>query len=252
MVLYYHSVPEAERAQFANQLDAILRHAQPLSLAEPAALAPNKHHIAITFDDAFENFADVALPELQKRQLTATVFVITDALGKAFGPAERSEKVMSLEQLRALPQETVAIGSHTLTHPMLTRVSAEEARREIVDSRTKLEKLMDRKVSMFSFPFGDFSERLIPYCREAGYSQIFTTLPAFALRTPGEFVVGRVRVDPADWPLEFRLKLAGAYRWMPFAIALKRRLRRIVQTPTSRAGVSKAPATPQSVIRELT
>jgi hypothetical protein len=59
-------------------------------------------------------------------------------------------------------------------------------------------------------------------CREAGYERIFTTLPVFAFAEPGEFVVGRVRVDPTDWPLEFRLKLAGAYRWLPAAFAFKR------------------------------
>jgi len=36
--------------------------------------------------------------------------------------------------------------------------------------------------------------------------------------------VGRVRVDPTDSPIEFRLKLLGAYRWLPLAFSWKRRL----------------------------
>ena len=174
--------------------------------------------------DGFENLVQQALPELKKRNIPATVFVISDALGKAFGPAGRTEKVMSLEQLRSLPAELISIGSHTVTHPMLPLLSEGEARTELMQSRRTLEGFLSRPVLTFSFPFGGFSPRLIELCREAGYDRIFTTLPAFAFTDPGQFVVGRVRVDPTDWPLEFRLKLAGAYRWLPAAFALKRKI----------------------------
>ncbi len=46
-------------------------------------------------------------------------------------------------------------------------------------------------------------EDLINICREAGYKRIFTTLPYPAELGPGEFVSGRVTVDPTDWPIEF-------------------------------------------------
>ncbi len=52
--------------------------------------------------------------------------------------------------------------------------------------------------------------------------------------------MGRVRVDPTDWPLEFHLKLMGAYRWLPMAIALKRRLLATVRGG-SNAGSATAP-----------
>ena len=91
-------------------------------------------------------------------------------------------------------------------------------------ARTKLEAMLDRHVREFSFPFGAFNERLMEFCREAGYERAYTTLPALAVKRPNEFVVGRVRVDPTDWPLEFRLKLAGAYRWLPMMFSLKRKI----------------------------
>jgi peptidoglycan/xylan/chitin deacetylase (PgdA/CDA1 family) len=120
-----------------------------------------------------------------------------------------------------LPENLVTLGSHTLTHPFLPSIGDDEARREIAGSRTALEGILNRKIGLFSFPFGGFNQRSIELCREAGYDRVFTTLPNFALVQPNEFVVGRVRVDPTDSPLEFRLKLAGAYRWLPFAFRLK-------------------------------
>src|SRR5207245_1160814 len=77
---------------------------------------------------------------------------------------------------------------------------------------------------LFSFPHGSFNAKLVEWCREAGYERVFTILPTLAFSDPREFVTGRVSVEPTDWPLEFRLKLLGAYRWLPFGFGLKRKI----------------------------
>ena len=222
IVLYYHSIPEDQRQRFAKQLDVLLRYATPTALSGEVELQRGAHLAAVTFDDGFQNFYEHAMPELEKRQISAVMFVIAEAFGKAFGPLGHSERVMSLEELRSLPEQLVTIGSHTLTHPMLSTLSEGAAREEIAGSRAKLESLLNRKIQLFSFPFGSFNDRLVELCKEAGYSRVFTTLPKRAFAEPHEFSVGRVRVDPTDWPLEFRLKLANSYRWLPAAIECKR------------------------------
>lgn len=251
VVLYYHSVPAPERKLFAEQLDVVLRCARVIrtdqdvdSIGDPDS---GKGCAAITFDDGFENFLTQALPELEKRNLPATVFVIADGMNREFGSDAYAEKLLSLEQVRRLPANLVTIGSHTLTHPMLTQVEEGEARREIQESRMKLEEMLGREVKEFSFPFGGFNEELVEFCRAAGYERAYTTLPAFASERRGEVLVGRVRVDPTDWPMEFRLKLAGAYRWLPIILSLKRRIVSMVSRSAVRPGVR--PATPRSMVR---
>ena len=178
--------------------------------------------MGITFDDGFENFISVALPELQRRNIPSTVFIILDALGNEFGTPALLEKVMSTDQLRRIPQDLVTLGSHTLTHPFLPSLGREEAVKELLESRLQLEKILNRGVTLFSFPFGGFTDELIRLSRQAGYTRVFTTLPHLAFTNTEEFAFGRIRADTTDWPLEFRLKLAGAYRWLPWAFALKR------------------------------
>jgi peptidoglycan/xylan/chitin deacetylase (PgdA/CDA1 family) len=248
VVLYYHSIPNDQRVRFANQLDALFRCAKPVGLNGRVILAKGERCTAISFDDGFEDFFQNALPELQKRGIPATMFVISAAIGKAFGPNNRFEKVMSLEQIRALPDDLVTIGSHTSTHPLLTAITEEHALRELIESRTELERILDRRIPLFSFPFGGFNDRLVDLCHQADYQRVFTTLPEFAFADPDEFVVGRVRVDPTDWPLEFRLKVAGAYRWLPLAFAWKRKLLTIAGSGGRRP--SPQQAMPQSMIRE--
>jgi peptidoglycan/xylan/chitin deacetylase (PgdA/CDA1 family) len=251
VILYYHSVPAQQRANFANQLDVLLNTTKVIALDRKIDRLGGGPHVAITFDDAFLNFFEEALPELERRKLPCTMFAIADGLGKAFGQENSPELIMTLEQLRALPEGLVIIGSHTLTHPMLTKVSRETALHEIVESRKKMQVMLNRPVHYFSFPFGDFNEGLVPLCREAGYSRVFTTLPVFAFEDSNEFVTGRVRVDPTDWPLEFRLKVAGAYRWLPWAFRIKRMivsnsLFRTIQK--RRRGKSLRPSHSQSMI----
>jgi peptidoglycan/xylan/chitin deacetylase (PgdA/CDA1 family) len=250
VVLYYHSVPSGQRSQFANQLESVLRWTKPLPIGSNVQLLPGVRHSAITFDDAFENFVDVALPELHKRNICSTMFVIPDALGKTFGQAGCAERVMSQQQLLNLPEALVTVGSHTLTHPMLTQIEEARAREEIVNSRSKLEQILNRKVAVFSFPFGDFNDRLVGICREAGYKYVFTTLPGFAFSRGDEFVVGRVRVDPTDWSLEFLLKLAGAYRWLPLAFSIKRSILFAMRGASGSPTGKKVSVSPQSMIRE--
>jgi peptidoglycan/xylan/chitin deacetylase (PgdA/CDA1 family) len=224
MVLYYHSVPVEFRERFAIQLDTILRHTKPVHPEHTHSLENGELYSLVTFDDGFTNFLEIALPELVDRKVPALMFIITEALGKSFGPPNAPETVMTAEQLRHLPESLVVIGSHTLTHPYLPDSSEEDARRELVQSRLTLETLLNKPVPYFSFPYGGMTPSLVCLCEEAGYSRIYSTLPASTSFGQTDYCIGRVRVDPWDWPVEFRLKLAGAYNWLPVAISLKRLL----------------------------
>lgn len=221
VVLNYHSITADQREAFARQLDILRRCATPVRINGKLALQPSKDTVAITFDDGFEDFLLQALPEMRSRNIPSTVFVIVKAVGQEFGTRERLDKVMTVQQLLDLPEDLVTIGSHTLTHPFLPETTRADAYQEIVESRKELERMLARPIELFSFPFGGFTQPLVDICREAGYHRVFTTLPTLAFTSPEGFVVGRVRADTDDWPLETRLKIAGAYRWLPVAFDLK-------------------------------
>ena len=97
----------------------------------------------------------------------------------------------------------------------------EESHREIRESRNRLEAILGKEVRTLSFPHGAFDIRHVSMAREAGYERLFSISPKFYRET--DVVKGRVKVEPSDWPMEFRLKLAGAYRWFHRISTLKRR-----------------------------
>jgi peptidoglycan/xylan/chitin deacetylase (PgdA/CDA1 family) len=232
VVLYYHSVPEEQRAAFARQMDRLLLWAEPSRADAPILDRPGARYAAVTFDDGYQNIVDNALPELAKRGIPATIFIVAGALGVTPNWEDYSggfdlaihELIMSAEQLRALPSNLVQIGSHTRTHPMLVRLSEQQVRLELSTSRRMLEEIIGREVKLFSFPYGSFNTDVIACCREAGYERIFTTAPLQACCGTDPFIVGRVTVNPDDSLLEFRLKVHGAYRWLPVASRVKRTL----------------------------
>jgi peptidoglycan/xylan/chitin deacetylase (PgdA/CDA1 family) len=230
VILYYHRVRPDQRAMFAAQLDTIMKWTKPVDLGFRSLLRDGGRFAAVTFDDGFTSFTQTALPEMRKRGIPSTLFVVAGKLGcypewdEYIEDPLFKEPIMTQKELLGLPQDLVTIGSHTLTHPFLTRIDETEAKRELRESRIALEKMLGRKVVLFSFPHGDHHARMIDWCRESGYEHVFTILPEPAFCVSDKYVVGRVGVDPTDWPIEFLMKLLGAYSWLPAAFALKRRL----------------------------
>jgi peptidoglycan/xylan/chitin deacetylase (PgdA/CDA1 family) len=212
-------------------MDMLVRWTQPIRADAQHSLANGTRYAGVTFDDGLVSFLESGLPELEKRKIPSTVFVVAERLGcypawPGFIPDPDSpEQTMTADQLRTLPTGLVSIGSHTLTHPTLTLLDEPRAKSELRESRLLLERTLQRQVRLFSFPHGALNKKLIEWSREAGYERVFTILPRMAFGTPHDFIVDRVAADPADWPLEFFLKLFGAYRWLPVAFRLKATLR---------------------------
>jgi peptidoglycan/xylan/chitin deacetylase (PgdA/CDA1 family) len=72
------------------------------------------------------------------------------------------------DELARLDPEVVTIGSHTLTHPILTTLAPEELRQEVEESRRVLEAVLQRTVDQFAYPNGDV-DATVHACVRATY-----------------------------------------------------------------------------------
>jgi len=126
----------------------------------------------------------------------------------------RNETVMTVDQLKELPSDLVTLGSHSSMHMLLSHTQLDTAREEIEGSRRELQHVLGREVRLFSFPYGDYDESIVKLCSIAGYDQAFTIYPEQIRTDEAGMLRGRVKVDPSDWPIEFFLKVNGAYEWM--------------------------------------
>ena len=228
-ILYYHDITAQDRHRFARQMNNFLRLARPIEANFTSALEDGIHYGAITFDDGFQGVIENALPELVQRHIPATLFIPTAYLGKHAGWISNPDRhdcsglIVTCEQLRSLPSNLISVGSHTATHSRLSLLKEEDAKRELEESREALLLIVGREISLLSFPYGAYNERTLELARQAGYMRVFGILPGFC--KPGEYLARRVLVSPTDWRLEFRLKLLGAYSWLPLGFAIKRTLK---------------------------
>jgi peptidoglycan/xylan/chitin deacetylase (PgdA/CDA1 family) len=235
VVLYYHAVPAEHRAGFANQMSILVRRSQPVRTDFSGTLASGVRHSAIAFHDAFVSVWDNALPELDQRGVPSTIFVPSGCLGQRprwiedERHSDYGEAVIDVDRLRSVDASLVSVGSHSVTHPDLSLLSQQEAREELNRSKIELEAIVGRPVRLFAFPYGIRNEALTELCREVGYQRVFTIEPRLAFSKPDEYVTGSCPVSAADWELEFRLKLLGAYRWLPAVYRLKGRTARTLR-----------------------
>lgn len=81
--------------------------------------------------------------------------------------------MMSSAQLKTLYRSGMEIGAHTASHPILTRVSLADARRDILDGKARLESLLDTEIRLFAYPNGkpaqDYSAEHVRLIRELGF-----------------------------------------------------------------------------------
>jgi len=231
VILYYHGIPRKHRDDFARQIQKLRRSALVFPANHRGALPSGRPNVAITFDDAYISVAENALPELAGCGFHSTIFVPVGSLGSRPSwvmqgdGATPAEVVMSAERIATLSSSLVTLGSHSITHPHLSRLKCDDARKEIEGSRDKLKQLTKEEMRLFAFPYGDHDAATIELCRAAGYDYVFSTVPQPVKIEESNFVRGRVEVEPFDWPLEFFLKYNGSYAWLSYVSAIRRRWR---------------------------
>lgn len=138
------------------------------------------------------------------------------------------EILLTEEELKKLPCDTVNIGSHCISHPKLTLLEMEQAKTELLESKKRLEAILGKDITLLSFPFNDYNEQIIKIARQAGYLRVFSNVPTYPISNVDCFLLGRVEVSPDDWDIEYSLKVKGAYQWLPFAITAKRKLKSLL------------------------
>ncbi|HJV66425.1 MAG TPA: polysaccharide deacetylase family protein [Geomonas sp.] len=231
-ILYYHSVSAGEVARFRAQMDVLSRLAKPVALRDLLPVGDDARLVSVTFDDGFANLLSNVFPELSRLGIPATFFVVSGFLGQRPGwvegwESDAGECLLDQEQLRELAASgLITIGSHTVNHPHLTNVSPAVAETEIRQSKADLESILQRKVDYLSFPYGSFSSVHVVLAKKAGYREVLAAQgPCANAAAECYQAVKRIRVDPFNWPIEFRLKVLGAYRWLHTAASAKRRMK---------------------------
>jgi len=220
---------------FAEQMEWLKRNATVVVLAEVVAtLAEHRplpeRGVVLTFDDGFHDFYTDAVPVLRRLGFPATVFLPTAYCGKTNAwPGQPSwvdeQALMNWRQICELAEEGIEFGAHSVTHPVLTELSAADAEREIAESKREIETRTARPVRFFCYPYGRWN----PAVRElvqTHYRGACSTAAGMVSPDTDPFVLPRVDAHYVRTSLCFRSLFTWRFRAYLGARRLVRRLRR--------------------------
>jgi len=152
--------------------------------------------IVLTFDDAYENFYENALPYLKSTGHTATVFAVANQIGGTnawdISSGECPHPLMSAMQLRECVDGGIEIGSHTLDHVKLAQVPTESAWKQISDSKSVIESVIGTEVRSFSYPHGSHTREVRDLVERAGYAAACTTVSGLNKASDDRFLLRRI------------------------------------------------------------
>jgi peptidoglycan/xylan/chitin deacetylase (PgdA/CDA1 family) len=230
IVLCYHAVSPSWTAPLSVTPDAlehqlrmlIGRGWRPATFADAVLGNPPGKTFAVTFDDAFASVLTLAHPILSSLGIPATMFAPTAFMAEPQPlvwpgiehwrdtPAAPELRSLCWEELRRLAADGWEIGSHTRTHPRLTRLDDEAVTEELARSRDEIASQLGVPCRTIAYPYGDADERVADCARAVGYSA--GAILSHRLSVLGLHRWPRIGVYHADRGWRFRLKASVGFR----------------------------------------
>lgn len=148
-----------------------------------------KNHLALpepNFEVSFHNEAEKVravfqvlehLKDLPAPTRKESVNIAVEDLGVGWD-VEKPGELLSWGHVREMASAGMKFGSHTLTHPLLSRIADREVTEEVLNSKMRIEEEIDRQVHVFAYPNGkasDFNDEVIRLIQQSGYAAALTT-----------------------------------------------------------------------------
>jgi peptidoglycan/xylan/chitin deacetylase (PgdA/CDA1 family) len=232
LVLGYHAVSTSWQCQLAvpeavlhDQLALLARRGYVgLTLSEAERRLADRtlpaRSVVVTFDDGYASTVR-AVPILAELGFPATLFVVTQFVDSGehlswqgieqwLAPETRDELLpLGWPELETLAERGWEIGSHTVTHPLLTIVDDERLAKELDESREAIAARFGSCAAL-SYPYGRADDRVVAATERSGYghacSLTFTHLVDEPLCRP------RIGLSGADRGLRLALQVSSLGR----------------------------------------
>jgi peptidoglycan/xylan/chitin deacetylase (PgdA/CDA1 family) len=208
-ILMYHyiqvSTPPSDRlgfalsvtpTDFAAQMDWLTSTGyHPITLSDleaylHGAVGLPSHPVILTFDDGYEDFYTRALPILKAHDFVAVAYIVSGFVGR--------DGYMNAAQVIEADHSGIEIGSHSVSHANLSRLSWNRLRVEVAASKEALEQLLGHPVLSFCYPSGMFNPTVVGAVQAAGYQDATTTAFGYVHALADRYAWSRVRVSGGE------------------------------------------------------
>ena len=228
-ILMYHSIKTVSRKEVMRSL-----HVSPAAFStQMKILATLGYHgcsvshaiqmrkngcnaklVALTFDDAYENFFSSALNVLTKYKFSATVYPVTNFIGGSnvwdHNSGISENKLMSLNQLRECRGHGIELGCHSASHQSLVEKGC-DLDREITQSKLFLENHFDTEITSFCYPYGHYNLLVKEKISSLSFKSGLTMNRGVSTEVDDELLLPRIPITWHTLPHLFITKLLTTY-----------------------------------------
>jgi peptidoglycan/xylan/chitin deacetylase (PgdA/CDA1 family) len=249
-IFMYHSIDDMGSALSVSPKDfrshlSLFRQGgwRVLSLTEAMSrltgVPPREREVWLTFDDGYENFYTHAAPLLGEFGFPATVFLVTDLVGKKPSWFERDRTqiarlldsfslalternylanimrdfactpLMNWSHIRELQRYGVDFQSHSASHHFLTTLPVDELRADLWRSRQTLADQLGVTAPVLCYPYGDRNTTVTHVTEEAGFSTAVLADDTGMANT--RYAINRIGLSSLRPPSHVRFVLSAAF-----------------------------------------
>lgn len=241
LILMYHSITKTQsdvppnREEGAELYDVSvenfrqqlkwLKDAGYTSTLNPHKPNPADKEVVFTFDDGELNNLTQAMPLLKEFGFSGYFFIIGKRVGKS--------GYLNWPQIKELHKEGMAIGSHGLSHEILTNLLPTQAQEELRGSKVYLERNLNVAVDSLSIPRGFCNNKIIKMAYQLGYQNVFISDKPRKLT---ESCFSRIAVK-GSWDMKrFIMACQGK---TPYAEGISNKIRDFVKTVLGEEGYNQ-------------
>lgn len=223
IILLYHSVIKSNKFLIKNNFviteNNFIDHINSIHRnKEYKFVKINKHtknykgiNLALTFDDGFKDNLSFVADFLNQYQIPIHIYICTKFLKNNYND------YLNKNELRKLSNyDNVTIGSHTLSHPLLSKLTNKEIFTELSESKKIIEDIISCEVNQISYPNGSFSNEVVEISKELGYLIGLTSIFNSNDQESDNMQLARYNIEGLDTKLKLNFKIKGYHDWYSF------------------------------------
>ncbi|MHB1657601.1 MAG: polysaccharide deacetylase family protein [Burkholderiales bacterium] len=176
--------------------------------------------IVITFDDGYEDNFINAYPILKKADFTAIISICTGFIGKKNAIFENEKQIkgklpenyLNEKKIIEMSQNGISFCSHGINHYFMDELDESSLNKEIILSKQYIEKLINKKVIFFTYPYGRYNNITIESLKNSGYYGAFTIIRGKVCRNDNPYELKRLVVKGYNKKLNFLSTIEFLYK----------------------------------------